>query len=69
MQKAGAFDLIRKDNVVAETYMGRYSGRWPATQPVLILQETPSPKQASAESKQSDTPAPTEPLSIKEPKM
>jgi DNA-binding NarL/FixJ family response regulator len=68
MRKAGAFDLIRKDNVVAELY-GAIQRAVAATQPVLILQKTPSPKQASAESKQSDTPAPTEPLSIKEPKL
>ena len=53
MRKAGAFDLIRKDNVVAELY-GAIQRAVAATQPVLILQETPSPKQASAESKQSD---------------
>jgi len=43
-----------------------------AVQPVLILEETPSPKQAPGEaelSDKSDKPSSTEPLPIKQPKI
>jgi DNA-binding NarL/FixJ family response regulator len=61
MRKAGAFDLIRKDNVVAELY-GAIQRAVAAIQPVLMLEKTPSSDVA-----QSDKPPQTE--SMKEPKI
>jgi hypothetical protein len=39
-----------------------------AVQPVLILEETPSPKESSKDLAQADKSVPTDPLLIKEPK-
>ena len=61
MRKAGAFDLIRKDNVVAELY-GAIQRAMAAIQPVLMLEKTPS-----SDVPQSDKPPQTE--SMKEPKI
>ena len=61
MRKAGAFDLIRKDNVVAELY-GAIQRAMAAIQPVLMLEKTPSSDVA-----QSDKPPQIE--SMKEPKI
>ena len=60
MQKAGAFELLAKDSAVDILY-AVIQRAVAAVQPVLILEETPS---SGAE--QSDKPAPTEPLSMKE---
>jgi DNA-binding NarL/FixJ family response regulator len=59
MQKAGAFEVLKKDNAGTDLY-GAIQRAVAAVQPVLILEETPSPKEA---------PAPTEPLPMNEPKM
>ena len=68
MQKAGAFEVLSKDSAV-DTLYGAIQRAVAAVQPVLILEETPSPKEAPPESKPFDNPAPTEPLTIKEPKI
>ena len=68
MQKSGAFEVLAKDNTVDELF-GAIQRAVAAVQPVVILEETPTPKQAPAESKQSDTPAPADPVSIKKPKI
>ena len=68
MQKAGAFEVLSKDSAV-DTLYGAIQRGVAAVQPVLILEETPTPKQAPVDSEQSEKPAPTEPVSMKEPKI
>lgn len=71
MQKAGAFDVLKKDSSVVDLY-GAIQRAVAAVQPVLILEETPSPKEVSGESQQADNPIPTEPpymTESKEPKI
>jgi DNA-binding NarL/FixJ family response regulator len=68
MQKAGAFEVLTKDTAV-DTLYGAIQRAVAAVQPVLILEETPSPKEPLAESKPLDNPAPIEPVSMKEPKI
>jgi DNA-binding NarL/FixJ family response regulator len=71
MQKAGASEVLKKDNAVNDLYAA-IQRAVAAVQPVLILEETPSPKQAPGEaelSDKSDKPSSTEPLPIKEPKI
>ena len=68
MQKAGAFEVLSKDSAV-DTLYASIQRAVAAVQPVLILEETPSPKEARPESKPFDNPTPTEPLTIKEPKI
>jgi len=65
MQKAGAFDVLKKDSSVDDLY-GAIQRAVAAVQPVLILEETPSRKQASGDSPQADNPTPSEPLSMNE---
>jgi DNA-binding NarL/FixJ family response regulator len=67
MQKAGAFEVLRKDTAI-DTLYGAIQRAVAAVQPVLILEETPSPKQSSKDSEQAGKSAPTDPLLIKEPK-
>jgi len=62
-EKAGAFEPLTKDSAV-DTLYAVIQRAVAAVQPVLILDETPS---SGAE--QSDKPAPTEPLSMKEPEI
>jgi len=71
MRKAGAFDVLKKDSSVNDLY-GAIQRAVAAVQPVLILEETPIPKQVSGELTQADTPTPDQPLSMnesKEPKI
>ena len=68
MQKAGAFEVLKKDNAVADLY-GAIQRAVAAVQPVLILEETPSPKQDPAESESLDNPALPESMPMKEPKI
>lgn len=68
MQKAGAFEVLKKDNAVADLY-GAIQRAVAAVQPVLILEETPSPKQDPAESEPLDNPALPESMPMKEPKI
>ena len=68
MQKAGAFEVLKKDNAVADLY-GAIQRAVAATQPILILEETPSPKQDPAESEPLDNPALPESVAMKEPKI
>ena len=72
MQKAGAFEVLSKDSAV-DTLYGAIQRAVAAVQPVVILEETPSPTQAPVDSQQSEKPAekpaPTEPVSMKEPKI
>ena len=63
MQKAGAFEVLKKDNAVADLY-GAIQRAVAAVQPVLILEETPSPKQDRA-----DNPALPDSMPMKEPKV
>lgn len=65
MQKAGAFDVLKKDSSVGDLYEALQRAV-AAVQPVLILEEMPSPKQTSGDSQQADNPTPSEPLSLKE---
>jgi DNA-binding NarL/FixJ family response regulator len=65
MQKAGAFEVLTKEQTAQELY-GAIQRAVAAVQPVLILEETPSPKEIPEDSEQSDKPTPTKPLSIKE---
>ena len=65
MQKAGASEVLKKDNAVADLY-GAIQRAVAAVQPVLILEETPSPKEIPVDLEQSETPAPTKPLPIEE---
>ncbi len=58
MLKAGAFEVLKKDNAVADLF-GAIKRAVAAVPPVLIQEEAPSLKEARA---------PTEPLPIKEPK-
>ena len=50
------------------TYYGAIQRAVAAVQPVLILEETPSPKQSPKDSPQAGKSAPIDPLLIKEPK-
>ena len=59
MQKAGAFEVLSKEQSVQELYAA-IQRAVAAVQPVLIMEETPSPAV--------DQPAPSDPESIKEPK-
>ena len=72
MQKAGAFEVLSKEQTVLELY-GAIQRAVAAVQPVLILEETPTPKQVLVDSEQSEKPAekpaPTESLTIKELKI
>lgn len=68
MQKAGAFEVLKKDNAVADLY-GAIQRAVAAVQPVLILEETPSPKQDRAESEPLDNPALPDSMPMKEPKI
>jgi DNA-binding NarL/FixJ family response regulator len=68
MQKAGAFEVLKKDNAVADLY-GAIQRAVAAVQPVLILEETPSPDQDLAESEPLDNPALPESMPMKEPKI
>ena len=56
MQKAGAFEVLSKDSAV-DTLYGAIQRAVAAVQPVLILEETPSPNQAPVDSEQSEKPA------------
>ena len=62
-EKAGAFELLTKDSAV-DTLYAMIQRAVAAVQPVLILEET-----SSSGVEQSDKPAPTEPLSMKEPQI
>ena len=67
MQKAGAFEVISKEQSVQELYAA-IQRAVAAVQPVLILEETPSTEEtASSDVEQSDKPSQTE--SMKEPKI
>jgi hypothetical protein len=55
MQKTGAFEVLTKDSAV-DTLYGAIQRAVAAVQPVLILEETPSPKEPLAESKPLDNP-------------
>ncbi len=68
MQKAGAFDVLKKDSSVVDLY-GAIQRAVAAVQPVLILEETPSPKEVSGDSQQADNPTSAEPPSIKKPSV
>ncbi len=68
MQKAGAFDVLKKDSSVVDLY-GAIQRAVAAVQPVLILEETPSPEQVSGDSQQADNPTSAEPPSIKKPSV
>jgi DNA-binding NarL/FixJ family response regulator len=71
MQQAGAFEVLMKDSAV-DTLYGAIQRGVAAVQPVLILEETPTLKQAPVDSERLESrrkiPAPTEPVSMKEPK-
>ena len=67
MQKAGAFEVLSKDSAV-DTLYGAIQRAVAAVQPLLILEEMPSPKQSPKDSAQTGKSAPTDPLLIKEPK-
>lgn len=72
MQQAGAFEVLMKDSAIDSLY--RAIQRGVATvQPVLILEETPTLKQAPVGSEQSEKPAekqaPTEAVPMKELKI
>jgi len=67
MQKSGAFEVLLKESTVDDLY-GAIQRAVAAVQPVLILEETPSPKQSPKDSAQAGKSAPTDPLLIKEPK-
>ena len=72
MQKSGAFEVLAKDSTVDELF-GAIQRAVAAVQPVLILEETPTPTLAPVDSQPSERPAeepaPTEPVSMKEPKI
>jgi hypothetical protein len=68
MQKAGAFEILKKDNAVADLY-GAIQRAVAAVQPVLILEETPSQKQTPVEPEPLDNPALPESMPMKEPKI
>ena len=65
MQKAGAFEVLSKEQTVHELY-GAIQRAVAAVQPVLILEEKPSAKEIPEDSEQSDKPTPTKPVSIKQ---
>jgi hypothetical protein len=67
MQKAGAFEVLSKEQSVQELYAA-IQRAVAAIQPVLILEETPSPTPSRKDPEQADKSVPTEPLLIKEPK-
>jgi DNA-binding NarL/FixJ family response regulator len=67
MQKAGASEVLKKDKAVNDLY-GAIQRAVASVQPVLILEETPSPKEIPENSEQSDKLTQTDPLAIKEPK-
>ena len=67
MQKSGAFEVLLKESTVDDLY-GAIQRAVAAVQPVLILEETPPPKQSPKDSAQAVEPAPTDLLSIKERK-
>lgn len=67
MQKAGAFEVLSKEQTAHELY-GAIQRAVAAVQPVVILEQTPSLKEtASSDVEQSDKPSHTE--SIKGPKI
>ena len=66
MQKSGAFEVLLKESTVDDLY-GAIQRAVAAIQPVLILEETPSPKQSPKDSAEAGKSTATEPLSIKEP--
>jgi len=68
MQKAGAFEILKKDNAVADLY-GAIQRAVAAVQPVLILEETPSQKQTPVEPEPLDNPALPASMPMKEPKI
>lgn len=69
MQKAGAFEVLSKDSA-GDTLYGAIQRAVAAVQPVLVLEEMPTPKQVPVDSEQSEKPAekpaPIEPMSMKE---
>jgi hypothetical protein len=62
MQKARAFEVLSKEQTA------QIQRAVVAVQPVLILEETPSPKESPKDLAQADKSVPTDPLLIKEPK-
>ena len=68
LQQAGASEVLKKDNVTIDLY-GAIQRAVAAVQPVVILEENLIPKKPSEDSEQSEKPAQTEPLPIKEPKI
>ena len=66
MQKAGAFDVLKKDQAVTDLYAA-IQRAVAAVQPVLILAETDSPKPLTEDSEGGEQPTPTE-QPMKEPK-
>jgi DNA-binding NarL/FixJ family response regulator len=72
MQQAGAFEVLMKDSAV-DTLYAAIQRAVAAVQPVLILEEMPTPKQAPVDSEQFDKPAEkpasTGPCSMKEQKV
>ena len=68
MQKAGAFEVLKKDDAVNDLY-GAIQRAVAAIQPVLILEDPSLPKECAGPSEQAETPDSAEPPSIKEPKI
>jgi len=68
LQQAGASEVLKKDDVTIDLY-GAIQRAVAAVQPVVILEENPIPKKSPEDSEQSEKPAQTEPLPIKEPKI
>ena len=66
MKKVGAFEVLKKEQAVADLY-GAIQRAVAAIQPVLNTEETLTLKQSASDAERAEEPSQTKPLPIEEP--